>query len=554
MSFDERRGTSIYFLSLVVFAALLFLVGLGQRPLSGSDEPRVAGIGAEMGRSGDLIVPRLNGVPFLEKPPLYFWALSATFSLLGENSYTARIPSALAAICGVALAFILARSIGLSAFTAFIVGFVLATSSEYFTLGRRCLVDMMLCLFTTAAMLCFFHASRSLPKRAIWYVGFVLSLSCAVMTKGLVGLAIPFSALSIWLLVEKDFSRRVWYLLLISSTLSFIPTGIWIWFLYNDLGWNAVYEITWTNNFGRFVGSYQEHIQPVYFYIKNFPVQFLPWTIFLPIAFIHHLREIRKQKKSFSLFLLTWFSVPFLLLSISAGKRGMYLLPIYLAAALLVGATIGRRVLEDGEALTRWFSLPSEILVLGLILVSLGLAGACIYLERSFSIWSLASLSGFCLGLWAYQRIRMKDLAGFFKILMVALLAVYLTFDIGIASIFGRGESYETLFQYCKSLSSEEAQVSLFKPSERISGAAVFYMGKTLPVLKGAEDLKNFLRSEKMGVAILEEKSVQKMESFDIMKRFKIGSRTYVVVGNNNLDKEIQSGRSKKEPRNNWPV
>ena len=94
---DGRRAR-IYFLALAVCACLLFLAGLGKRPLRKSDEPRVAGIAAEMARSGELIVPRLNSEPFLEKPPLYFWTLSAVFNLLGENSYTAKIPSALAAI------------------------------------------------------------------------------------------------------------------------------------------------------------------------------------------------------------------------------------------------------------------------------------------------------------------------------------------------------------------------------------------------------------------------------------------------------------------------
>jgi 4-amino-4-deoxy-L-arabinose transferase-like glycosyltransferase len=547
MGLDDRRRVGIYFLCLVVYAALLFLVGLGERPLSGHDEPRVAGIAAEMGRFGDIIVPRLNGKPFLEKPPLYFWTLSTAFNLFGQNSLTARTASALAAICGIALVFVLARNIGLSPFSAFITGLVLTTSCEYFSLARRCLIDMMLCLFTTSAMWCFFHASRSLPRRTPWYIGFTLSLSCAVMTKGLVGLAIPLSALCIWLLIKKGSCCRVWCLFLISSALCIIPMAVWIWFLHNDLGWNAVYETVWTNNFGRFTGSSREHIRPFYYYFNVFPLQFLPWTLFLPIAFTHHLREIRERKKENPLLLpLAWFAVSFLLLSISAEKRGLYLLPLYPAAALLVGAAVGS-VLEKGEGLTRWFSLPSEIVALGFLLISLCLGGARIYLERSFSIWPLVSLAGFCLGLWAYQRFRRKDFAVFFKILAVALLAVYLTFDIGITPIFGRRESYEPLFQYCNSLNSEEARVSLFKPSETISGAAVFYMGKTLPVLNGAEDLENFLRTEKMGVAILEEKSVQRIEGFDVMKHFKVGSRTYLVVGNDNLDKEIQSGCSKKD-------
>ena len=69
------------------------------------------------------------------------------------------------------------------------------------------------------------------------------------MTKGLVGLAIPLSSLSIWLVLEKNFSFRAWALLSIASVLCLIPAAIWIWFLHNNLGWDAVYEVVWANNF-----------------------------------------------------------------------------------------------------------------------------------------------------------------------------------------------------------------------------------------------------------------------------------------------------------------
>jgi 4-amino-4-deoxy-L-arabinose transferase-like glycosyltransferase len=538
MSLGDSRRTNTYFLFLIIYASLLFFVGIGHRPLLGPDELRVAGIAAEMEMSGDLVVPRLNGEPFLEKPPLYFWALSAIFNLFGENSYAARIPSALAAVSGVALVFIFVRSIGSSPLSALIAGFILATSAEYFSLGRRCLIDMMLCLFTTSAILCFFHANRFLPRRFLWYIGFVLSLSCAVLTKGLVGLAIPSSAVFIWLLVNKNFSRRAWYLLLIGSALSFIPAAIWIWFLYNELGWNAVYEIAWKNNFGRFTGSYHEHVAPFWYYLQEFPLQFFPWTIFLPTAFIHYLRERGEPKKEgFFLLPLAWFAVPFLLLSVSAGKRGLYLLPLYPAAAILVGTAVGAS-LEGKKAPTQWLSIPSQILAAVTILVPLAFVGLCIYSKRCFWVWPLLSLPGFCLGLWAYSLVTRKDLTGFFKTVMMPLLVLYLTFDIGLTAPFDQRNSHEPLFEYCKRLDSEGVQLGLFRPSERIRGAAVFYLRKTLPVYKDEKNLKNFLYSGKRVVAISEKQRLEEPDNFDVMKCFKIGHKAYVLVTDNDPDRE----------------
>ena len=67
-----------------IFLTLFLLPGI-DRGIWRPDEPRVAGICSEMARSGDIIVPRLNGRPFLEKPPLYFIAGSVAGRLFGAD-------------------------------------------------------------------------------------------------------------------------------------------------------------------------------------------------------------------------------------------------------------------------------------------------------------------------------------------------------------------------------------------------------------------------------------------------------------------------------------
>ncbi len=96
--FQKNHNALIYLFFLSTSMAILFLAGLGNSHLHGSTELRVAGIAAAMDKTGEMIVPMLNGDPFLEKPPLYFWIGSTIFKLLGENSYAARLPSAIAAI------------------------------------------------------------------------------------------------------------------------------------------------------------------------------------------------------------------------------------------------------------------------------------------------------------------------------------------------------------------------------------------------------------------------------------------------------------------------
>jgi 4-amino-4-deoxy-L-arabinose transferase-like glycosyltransferase len=535
---DDNRIVGISIISLLVFASLLFLAGLGMRHLRDADEPREAGITAEMARSGDYVVPRLNGQAFLEKPPLYYWIGSAVFKLFGENTRSARIPSALAAIGGVALVFILARKMGFSPFTAFISGLALATSAEYWSLGRRCLLDMMLCLFTTGAMVCFFQAARSPKGRILWAGGFVLSLACALLTKGLVGLAIPLSALTVWLVLSRDFSLRSWLLLLSGSVLCLIPATIWIWLLWGQLGGETVHKAILSNNFGRFTGGYAEHVEPFYYYLVKFPPQFFPWVLFLPAAFIFHIGEIRQHKKeSPSLFILAWFVVPFLLLSVSAGKRGLYLLPLYPAAALFVGQAVGM-VIEGKKTATKWFNIPAGILAWAVILMPLALLGICVHFKQPVIAWPLVSAPGLCLGIWAYGRLRREKLMSFLQILVPAFLVLYLTFDIGTAPISNQKESFEPLFEYCRSLKSGGVQIGLVRPKERLSGAAVFYLGGRVPAFAENEDMNKFLSSDEKTAAIVNEADIRNLRDIDVLRSFRIGHDTIVVAAHKIADGE----------------
>ena len=239
--------------------------------------------------------------------------------------------------------------------------------------------------------------------------------------------------------------------------------------------------------------------------------------------------------RSSSLFFITWLGMPFILLSFSAGKRDLYMLPLYPAAALLVGTAVGS-ILEDRKAPTKWLSVPSAILAGAIILVSLSLFGLSVYFKQPFLVWLIVSLPGLFLGIWACKQLIRKDIVRFFKVLVAALVVLYLTFDIGISPLSNRKNSYEPLFEYVETLRSEGTQIRLFRPSERIRGAAVFYTKSTVPVIKKEKSLKSFLRSEEKTVAISRDTEIQGIEGINIFKSFSIGGRKIVLVKDNSLD------------------
>ena len=85
-------------LLILCLAYVLFIHGLGSTSLWDPDEPRQAIMAREMMARGDYIHPYLNGLPYLEKPPLHPWLIVAAAKLTGKiNEFSARIPSAVAA-------------------------------------------------------------------------------------------------------------------------------------------------------------------------------------------------------------------------------------------------------------------------------------------------------------------------------------------------------------------------------------------------------------------------------------------------------------------------
>lgn len=132
-------GRQAFALALL-FGILITLAGLGVRELESGDETRVAGIAAEMYLEGDYLIPRLNGEPFLEYPPLYYWCAAASYACFGIDDRAAKLPSALAALgCGL-IVYLFARRLRLPPWCALGCCVMLMTSAQFFGNSRKCMV------------------------------------------------------------------------------------------------------------------------------------------------------------------------------------------------------------------------------------------------------------------------------------------------------------------------------------------------------------------------------------------------------------------------------
>ena len=131
----------------------LSFVGIFDHDLWPSDEPRVAEIGREfLDEGASLAVPRLNGKPFLEKPPLYFWCVALSYKVFGGLSASAaRLPSVFFGLGTLLFTYLLARKM-YGRNSALWSCMVLALSAEFFSITHKSLVDSSLVFFVTGTV------------------------------------------------------------------------------------------------------------------------------------------------------------------------------------------------------------------------------------------------------------------------------------------------------------------------------------------------------------------------------------------------------------------
>src|SRR6202167_5040519 len=190
-----------------LLAAVLWFALLAQRPLFDPDEGRYAEIPREMMLSGgDWVIPHLNGIVYLEKPPLQYWLTALAFRAFGENEFAARLCTGLAGYLSLAAVFFLGRT--LWGFDAGVRAALFSAASTLFVLlGHQLTLDMLLSFWLTAALGCFLMAQarrEGTGHRRLWMLGCWAAMALALLTKGLIGVLIPAAALGAYVLWQRD--------------------------------------------------------------------------------------------------------------------------------------------------------------------------------------------------------------------------------------------------------------------------------------------------------------------------------------------------------------
>jgi 4-amino-4-deoxy-L-arabinose transferase-like glycosyltransferase len=355
---------------ILLLAAVLFVSNIWGYDLWAPDEPTFAEIAREMIEEGNWVLPHNNGWIYTDKPPFFFWLISLFSLLLGEvSSFSARIPSVLAGIGTIYLAYLLAlRSLGRK--TAFLSCLVLSTTFLFFDKARSAQTDMVLTFFIVLSFFFFFMARSESLFRKRYVILFYLVLALATLTKGPVGFLIPLGVVLLYLASVGEIKK---------SKELFLWEGILL-FLFVVVGWIAAatvvgkgeYNIWATLNrhvLNRFAEGLHHH-RPFYYFLSTFPIDFLPWTLFFPAAFALAFKRLRSVERKEVAFYLCWFFFVFIFFSFSQEKRNLYLLPLFPAASIMVGHLLKSVIAGEDEDVPQRFSSMINYFLSGFILVS----------------------------------------------------------------------------------------------------------------------------------------------------------------------------------------
>jgi 4-amino-4-deoxy-L-arabinose transferase-like glycosyltransferase len=350
--------------ALLLCAAALFLK-LGAPALFEPDEGRNAEKAREILLLDDWVTPHENFLVVLDKPIFYYWLIAASYETFGVSEWSARLPSALAAAGCVLLIFFFARRF-CGFWEALWSGVVLATSLEFYILGRTVIFDMTLTFFITLSLFSFLsvlHEDQIWLRRS-WLGLMYISLGIATLVKGPIGVALPGLVVFVYLLISRKWSFLSKLDLHIGIPLFLLIVAPWY---YEVERFNPGYlrYFFWEENFIRYFTPHFNRTEPWYYFFLILVVGFLPWSFCIPGA----LREAwRGRRAEIFVFLLVWTVLPFVFFSFSGAKLPHYILPIFPPLALLTAISLQHNL----TASRTWARSPLALIFLSL---SLSVAG-----------------------------------------------------------------------------------------------------------------------------------------------------------------------------------
>jgi len=375
-NFELSRGAAV--ILLIALSAVIYLGNAGFPALLDDADASHAMVAREMLQRHDGVILYMNGIRYLMKAPLHYWAVAMSYAALGQNEFSTRLPVALAMIGLVLLVNEFARRFfGVRA--GLYSGLAVCTSAGFFLFTRIMIPEAIYALEFTAIFYLFLRGwTGSLDPRAAYWGAAALT-GLAMLTRGLVGVIFPVAVLFLFIVATRSWNR--WRELRLFSSAAIFLLVAAPWHILASLRANSFFWSYFINeHVKRALGTrYPPDYEavPLWLWLGAHLVWFFPWSIFLPGVLVRIPRP-RTWKNlpaegQARLLLVLWAGFILLFFSLTFGSRmEYYSFGAWPAIAMLLGISLAKAE-EQGK---RWLVRMQAALAV----VGVALAGALIAL------------------------------------------------------------------------------------------------------------------------------------------------------------------------------
>jgi len=375
-------------LFIIILVALFLTLPWLDRPFHTRGEPREALVAQSMLVNQNWISPPAYNGAVPSKPPFNHWLISLV-SLPGGDvtEFTSRLPSAIAVVLfSIAFFAFLARRT--SEHSAQLASLILLSSFEWFRSAVTCRVDTILSTSLAGALLALF-AWREGGRRGFPFLAAVL-ITCAALTKGPIGVALPLAIFSLFEFVSGEKTVGHLFKIALRGVMIAVPVVLVVslWYLagYLQRG-DAFLDKIYYENFARLTSSMEDepHKHAAPYMLLMLALGFHPWTIVWGSAALRSFskrsytitalrglwgRATELQRYAFvaAAFIFIFFCIP-------SSKRSVYIMPAYPFIALLAAESVSvwgersKRLIRILTSSLMWFAfIVAVLVVLGALL------------------------------------------------------------------------------------------------------------------------------------------------------------------------------------------
>lgn len=339
-----RRLGGAWILASCAVVLAGFVFHLDGYALLDPDEGRNAEVAREMTVTNDWALPRLNGVPYLDKPPLFFVVGAVTMEAFGASPLAARVPPLLFTLATLVVVALFANHL-YDRESAWIAAIAAAAMPLTLAYARTVIFDSALTLWVVLALAAFYRAIEATPsgptddgqrrRASTWWPALAWgAIGLGILTKGPVALALPLMValpFAVWRGAVRAIVEPVALLLGVAIVLP------WVFVVSREVPGFLHYALV-TETARRLATPELGRTGPLWYFLAILPVAALPWTATAIGGLRGRIRTSDGAPDPRVVYLGLWILVPLLFFTLSQSKRPQYILPLLPAIGILVSA------------------------------------------------------------------------------------------------------------------------------------------------------------------------------------------------------------------------